>query len=114
MDALEDILDECADAGKKVVVFARFVPEIDAIERLLKKRKTEYALIHGGITDRSEQVERFQNVSLIKMLGAEIADDLREVFKADKPQEGEVKPIYRMPIRAAPYSHQITAFNFAL
>jgi len=60
LDALEDVLDECGDAGKKVVVFARFVPEINAIERLLKKRKTEYAVIHGGITDRAEQVERFQ------------------------------------------------------
>ena len=48
LDALEDVLDECEEAGKKVVVFARFVPEINAIERLLKKRKTEYAVIHGA------------------------------------------------------------------
>ncbi len=42
------------------MVFARFVPEITAIERLLKKRGTKYAVIHGGITDRASQVERFQ------------------------------------------------------
>jgi SNF2 family DNA or RNA helicase len=67
LDALEDILDECTDAGKKVVVFARFLPEINAIERLLKKRKTEYAVIHGCITDRAEQVERFQTESECKV-----------------------------------------------
>lgn len=55
-----------------------------------------------------------QNVALIKMLGAEIAGDLREVFKAEKPTIVEVKPIQRMPIRAAPYQHQIAAFNFAM
>ena len=60
LDALEDILDSCGEAGKKVVVFARFIPEINAIEKLLKKRGTGYAVIHGGITDRAEQVERFQ------------------------------------------------------
>lgn len=60
LDALEDIFDECESQGKKVVVFVRFVPEIEAIEKLLKKRGTEYAIIHGGITDRAEQVARFQ------------------------------------------------------
>jgi SNF2 family DNA or RNA helicase len=55
-----------------------------------------------------------QNAALVKMLGAEIAGDLRDVFKADKPQTAPVKPVQRMPIRAAPYSHQIAAFNFTL
>ncbi len=61
LEALEDILDECLEQGKKAVVFARFIPEIDAIEKLLRAMKIRYALIHGGITDRAEQVERFQN-----------------------------------------------------
>jgi SNF2 family DNA or RNA helicase len=60
LDALDDILEECDEQNKKVVVFARFIPEIEAIERLLKSRKTAYAIIHGAITDRAEQVERFQ------------------------------------------------------
>jgi len=55
-----------------------------------------------------------QNAALVKMLGAEITGDLRGVFKADKPKEVAVKPVQQMPIRAAPYSHQIAAFNFAL
>ncbi|MGI6593673.1 MAG: DEAD/DEAH box helicase [Christensenellales bacterium] len=58
--ALEDILDECEEQGKKAVVFARFIPEIEAIEKLLKGRKTKYSIIHGGIADRAEQVRAFQ------------------------------------------------------
>jgi SNF2 family DNA or RNA helicase len=60
LEALEDILDECLEQDKKVVVFARFIPEIEAIEKLLRNKKIGYAVIHGGITDRAEQVERFQ------------------------------------------------------
>lgn len=67
LEALEDILDECEEQGKKVVVFARFVPEIEAIEKMLKKRKTGYSIIHGKVKDRSEQVERFQNDDNVKV-----------------------------------------------
>lgn len=60
LDALEDIIDTCQDEGKKVVVFARFVPEIEAIEKLLKKKDIGYALIYGATTDRADQVKKFQ------------------------------------------------------
>lgn len=61
LEALEDIIDECVEAGKKVVVFARFVPEIDAIAKMLAKKKVGYALIKGDVKDRAEQVEMFQS-----------------------------------------------------
>lgn len=61
LEALEDIIDECMEQGKKVVVFARFVPEIDSIAKMLRKKKIGYALIKGDVTDRAEQVEAFQN-----------------------------------------------------
>ncbi len=67
LDALADLLDECEEQGKKAVVFARFIPEIEAIEKMLKKRKTEYSVIHGGIKDRAVQVERFQKDSNVKV-----------------------------------------------
>ncbi len=60
LDALEDIVDACLDEGKKVVVFARFVPEIDAIEDMLKQKGIGYALIKGATKDRSEERRRFQ------------------------------------------------------
>jgi SNF2 family DNA or RNA helicase len=61
LEALEDILETSLDEGRKVVVFARFIPEIDAITRLLRSKKISYSVIHGGITDRAEQVARFQS-----------------------------------------------------
>ena len=61
LEALEDIVDTCIDEGKKVVVFARFVPEIDAISRMLTKKKIGHAIIKGDVKDRAEQVEAFQN-----------------------------------------------------
>ena len=60
LDALEDIIDTCLDEEKKVVVFARFVPEIEAIAAMLKKKKIGYAQIYGATTDRADQVKKFQ------------------------------------------------------
>ena len=61
INALEEIVDECIDANKKLVVFARFIPEIDAITKMLNKRKIKYALIRGDVKDRAGEVDKFQN-----------------------------------------------------
>ena len=61
LEALEDIIDECMEQKKKVVVFARFVPEIDAISKMLTKKKIAHAIIKGDVKDRAEQVEAFQH-----------------------------------------------------
>ena len=42
---------------------ARFTAELDDIQRLLEKKQIEYAVICGGITDRDEQIRKFQNDS---------------------------------------------------
>ena len=60
MSALEEIVEECMESGKKLVIFARFIPEIDAIERMLKKAQIGYSLIKGEVKDRAEQVAKFQ------------------------------------------------------
>jgi len=60
MDALEDIVDTCVEEGRKVVVFAWFVPEIEAIARMLQKKGIGYSLIYGATKDRAEQVKKFQ------------------------------------------------------
>ena len=67
LDALEDIIDNCLDEEKKVVVFARFVPEIEAIAAMLKKKKIGYAQIYGATTDRADQVKKFQEDPEIKV-----------------------------------------------
>lgn len=58
--ALADIVDSAAQDGEKLVVIARFLPEIDAITRMLEKKTIGYSQISGEIKDRDEQVRRFQ------------------------------------------------------
>ena len=42
------------------MIIARFLPEIDAILRMLEKKAIGYSIISGEIRDRDEQVRRFQ------------------------------------------------------
>lgn len=63
LNALEDILDDYVlGAGKKLVVFARFRPEIDLIAKLLEKKQIRYGLIYGDVKleDRGGIVQDFQ------------------------------------------------------
>ena len=73
LEALEDIIDSNIDAGKKVVVFARFVPEIDAISRMLTKKSIGHAIIKGDVTDRAEQVQAFQKNPDVKVFIGQLA-----------------------------------------
>ena len=67
LEALEDIIETCLSEEKKVVVFARFVPEIEAIAAMLKKKKIGYAQIYGATTDRADQVKKFQEDPDVKV-----------------------------------------------
>jgi SNF2 family DNA or RNA helicase len=60
LKALSDIVDSSAEDERKLVVIARFLPEIDAIRRMLEKKRINYSVISGEIKDRDEQVRRFQ------------------------------------------------------
>ena len=60
LSALEDILDGAVAEGKKLVIIARFIPEIRAICKLLEKRGLGYSCITGEVKNRDEQVARFQ------------------------------------------------------
>ena len=60
LDALSDILDSAAQEGGKIVIIARFLPEIDAITAMLERKAIGYSLITGAVKDRDEQVRRFQ------------------------------------------------------
>lgn len=61
LDALSDIIDSAVEEGRKLVVMARFVPELNDIEALLQKKNIGHAVIRGGVKDRAGEVERFQN-----------------------------------------------------
>jgi len=60
LSALSDIVDGMAEEGKKLVIIARFLPEIDAIRKLLEQKTIRYSVVSGEIKDRDEQVRRFQ------------------------------------------------------
>ena len=60
LDALSDIVDAMREEGEKLVIMARFVPELDDIEALLRKKKIAYACVRGGVKERAEEVRRFQ------------------------------------------------------
>ena len=61
LDVLSDLIDASMQEGQKLVVIARFVAEIEAIKKLLESKRIGYSVIAGGVTDREEQVARFQN-----------------------------------------------------
>lgn len=67
LDALADILQDCVlDGGKKLVIFARFLPKIHEIEalckKILSKAKMKTVAIYGEIRKerRGEIVRQFQ------------------------------------------------------
>lgn len=61
LDALADLVDDAVADARKIVVIARFVPEIHAIGKMLEKKKIRYAQISGEIKDRDEQIAAFQD-----------------------------------------------------
>lgn len=75
LDALADIVDDyVVDAGKKLVIFARFRAEIAAIENLLRLRKIQYGSIYGDVPmeKRGKIVEDFQTNPDTKVFVAQI------------------------------------------
>ena len=71
--ALSDIVDSAAEDGKKLVIIARFLPEIDAITRMLEQKAIGYSLISGEIKDRDDQVNRFQTDPDVTVFVGQIA-----------------------------------------
>jgi len=75
LNALEDIIDDyVVGAGKKLVVFARFRPEIDIIAQLLAKKKIRFGQIFGDIPldQRGDIVKDFQTNPETKVFLAQI------------------------------------------
>lgn len=73
LDMLDEIIESAMEQEKKVVVIARFLPEIDAICKRLDKRKIAHSRLTGDTTDRDEQVIRFQTDPDTKVFIGQIA-----------------------------------------
>ena len=61
LNALEDIIDDVTSSGKKLVVMARFIPEIEAIKKLLVKKNLSFSVITGYVKNRADEISKFQN-----------------------------------------------------
>ena len=75
LDALKDILqDYVIDADNKLVVFARFIPEVLAIHKLCQDMGIASVMLYGKIkkTKRPAIVEAFQKDTACKVFVAQI------------------------------------------
>ena len=75
LDALEEIIDDVVMAtGKELVIFARFIKEIEAIRQLLENKGIEYSWIAGEVKmeDRGQMVKQFQENDNVKVFVAQI------------------------------------------
>lgn len=74
MKLLDETLDDLLAAGKKIVIFARFIPELTAIRALLEKKEINYRYIAGEVKleDRGPVVEEFQKDPEVKVFLAQI------------------------------------------
>ena len=73
LDALSDIIDSAMAEDKKLVIMARFVPELDDIQELLEKKKIGYAMVRGGVKDRDNEIHRFQYDDRCRVFVGQIA-----------------------------------------
>jgi len=73
LDALSDIIDTAMAENKKLVIMARFVPEMDDIQNLLEKKKIGYAVVRGGVKDRHSEIHRFQHEESCRVFVGQIA-----------------------------------------
>lgn len=75
LNELKDIMEEVIiDNKKKLVVFARFIPEIESIIKLTEEMKIQYSYITGEIKPdiRGEMCSSFQNNENVKLFIAQI------------------------------------------
>lgn len=74
MNLLDETLDDLLGAGKKVIVFARFLPEITGIRGLLEAKGIDYEWIAGEVpmAQRGKAVQRFQEETGCKVFLAQI------------------------------------------
>lgn len=73
LNALEDIIDEVTASGKKLVVMARFIPEIEAIKKLLVGKGLHFSIITGEIKNRASEIAKFQNDTDVLVFVGQIA-----------------------------------------
>lgn len=73
LEALADIIDAAIAEDKKLVIMARFVPEMNDIQVLLESLGIGYAVIRGGVKDRADEIRKFQEDPECRVFVGQIA-----------------------------------------
>lgn len=73
LDALADIVDTVTADDGKLVIMARFSPELDDIQRMLERKGVGFAVIRGGVKDRDAEIRRFQEDADCRVFLGQIA-----------------------------------------
>lgn len=59
LEALKDLLEDVAESGK-VIVWACFKQNYADIKRVCEELKLQYAEVHGGVSDKEPEIQRFR------------------------------------------------------
>ncbi len=59
IQALDELLEGICSEGHKVLVFSQFAQMVDLISRHLKGQRKDHLVIHGGVRNRSEIIQQF-------------------------------------------------------
>ena len=70
---LSDIVDSAKEDGRKLVIIARFLPEINAIQEMLDRKRIRYSVVSGEVKNRDFEVERFQTDAYVTVFVGQIA-----------------------------------------
>lgn len=73
LDALADIIDGAVENGRKVVVIAEHVIEVQTIGKLLDKKKIGYSMVYGDVKNRDKLVKAFQEDPEVKVFVGQVA-----------------------------------------
>ena len=60
-------------SGKNLVIMARFIPEIEAIKKLLNDRKINFSVTTGEIKNKADEIAKFQNDTDVLVFVGQIA-----------------------------------------
>ena len=71
LDMVKELLEDFPH-NKKVVIFARFIPEIEALNEIADQLKRKTVIISGTHKNRAESIEKFQNDPEVTILIAQI------------------------------------------
>jgi SNF2 family DNA or RNA helicase len=73
LNVLKETVEDLVEAGSKMVIFANFIPEVNAISEWLTSQKVKHQVLTGKTKDRGAAIDDFQNNPKTKVFLAQIS-----------------------------------------